>query len=120
MRRIIIAGMRTFTDYNRVKRAMFRFAPLHDVEIISGTAEGADKLGERFAAEYGLPLKRFPANWDKFGKAAGPIRNAQMAQYAAEEEGILVAFWDGQSKGTKSMINEAGKRGLHVIIERLT
>lgn len=120
MRRIIIAGMRTFTDYNRVKRAMCRFAPLHDVEIISGTAEGADKLGERFATEYGLPLKRFPANWDKFGKAAGPIRNAQMAQYAAEEEGILVAFWDGQSKGTKSMINEAGKRGLEVIIERLT
>lgn len=78
---------------------------------------GADTLGERFAKENGYPIKYFPADWNKYGKAAGVIRNEEMAKYAAEyededDEGILVAFWDGKSRGTKNMIDNAEKYGL--------
>ena len=87
------------------------------IEIICGMCRGADTLGERFAKENGYPIKYFPADWNKYGKAAGVIRNEEMAKYAAEyededDEGILVAFWDGKSRGTKNMIDNAEKYGL--------
>ena len=75
--------------------------------IISGHCRGADMLGEQLANKYSIPIKIFPADWDKHGKAAGHIRNRQMAEYASDGDniGILVAFWDGKSRGTKSMID---------------
>ena len=107
--KVIIAGGRDFTDYMKLASACD--ALLREVtvsEIVSGTAKGADQLGERFANGGGYPIKRFPADWDKHGKAAGPKRNAEMAEYAD----CLIAFWDGQSKGTKNMIDTAKKKGL--------
>lgn len=91
-----------------------------NVTIVSGTANGADKLGERFAREFSLNLKRFPANWDKYGKSAGYKRNAQMAKYASDSlsKKVLIAFWDGKSSGTKHMINLAKERNLEVHIVR--
>lgn len=70
-------------------------------EIVSGCAKGADSLGEEWALEANKPVKRFPAEWHKYKKAAGPIRNMQMGDYADQ----LIAFWDGESKGTQHMIN---------------
>lgn len=87
-----------------------------NLEIISGTANGADKLGERFAKEYNLKIKRFPANWDLYGKSAGYKRNEQMALYAKEDNGILIAFWNGKSKGTKHMIDIANKYELITVV----
>jgi hypothetical protein len=81
-------------------------------EIISGTAKGADKLGERWAHSKGISIKRFPADWDKFGKSAGYKRNAEMAKYGDS----LVIFWDGVSRGTKHMKELATKYGLKVKI----
>src|SRR5699024_1423438 len=81
--------------------------------IISGTAQGADSLGEKFAHKYQIPVKRFPANWNCYGKKAGILRNRQMAQYASNN-GILIAFWDGQSPGTKNMIEISKDMGLKV------
>lgn len=81
-----------------------------DVEIVSGTARGADQLGERYAFERGLPVKQFPADWDQHGKSAGYIRNAQMAEYAD----AAVIFWDGTSRGSKHMIDLAKAKGLRV------
>ncbi len=88
------------------------------IEIISGTARGADKLGERFAKEYNLRIKKFPANWDLYGKKAGYLRNIQMAEYAKNNSdlGVLIAFWDGNSKGTKHMIDIAKKHELLLFI----
>ena len=80
-----------------------------EVQIASGGARGADSLGERYAIEHNLDLKIFPANWDKFGNAAGPIRNAEMAEYAD----YLVAFWDGKSRGTANMIQAMKNKGKH-------
>lgn len=70
-------------------------------EIVSGTARGVDKHGEYYAACRNLPIKKFPADWEQYSKAAGYIRNKQMAEYAD----ALVAVWDGISPGTKNMID---------------
>jgi hypothetical protein len=120
--RIIIAGSRDFTNYavlrHNVVNVLLILSPSGkpNAEIISGTANGADKLGERFAKECEYPVKRFPANWDLYGKSAGYKRNEQMAIYAKGDYGVLIAFWDGKSKGTKHMIDLANKHGLRVFV----
>ena len=109
--KIIIAGSRKFNDYALLKKTLDEILIDDDnYEIVSGCCSGADKLGERYAVEKGFRVKHFPADWDKFGKAAGPIRNALMADYA---DG-LVLFWDGTSKGSKNMLENARKRGLEI------
>ena len=84
------------------------------VKFISGTARGADILGEQFAYTYEYDVIRFPADWNTYGKSAGYRRNAEMAKYASEAYGVLFAFWDGQSRGTKHMIDLAKRYGLEV------
>lgn len=121
--RIIIAGSRDFNDYDFLKKEVLDIVK-HDnrpkklCKIISGGARGADTLGEKFANEYGLEIKRFIPNWDGLGKRAGYVRNAEMAKYAVENgnDGMLIAFWDGVSKGTKHMIDLANRYGLEVHI----
>ena len=111
--RVIVAGSRDFDDYELLKRKCMGLTRLKDVEIVSGGARGADSLGERFAREFGIPVKRFPADWNAYGKAAGPIRNAEMAEYASKaDEGYLVAFPIGRSAGTRDMIRKAREKGL--------
>ncbi len=112
--KIIIAGGRDFTNYELLKHfvAECLLGIVGDIEIVSGGAKGVDELGELFAFEHKLKLTKFPADWNKYGKSAGPIRNAEMANYA----NMLIAFWDGQSKGTKNMIDCATKKGLVVKI----
>ena len=118
---IIIAGSRSFIDYEIVKKSLKNFLIVKQTSdkpiIICGMARGADMLGYRLAKEFRLPLKEFPADWNRFGKRAGYIRNEQMAKYAYEHDnGVLLAFWDGQSKGTKSMIELAKKYNLEIHI----
>lgn len=80
--------------------------------IISGHAAGADALGERYALEHGIDMELYPAEWTKYGRMAGAIRNDEMAS----SSGALIAFWDGKSRGTKIMIEKARKKGLTVTI----
>ena len=117
---IIIAGSRDFTDYEIVKKSLKNFLISKQTSdkptIICGMARGADMLGYRLAKEFNLPLKEFPADWS-IGKKAGYIRNEQMAKYAHEHgNGVLFAFWDGESKGTKWMIKLAKKYNLETHI----
>lgn len=124
--RVIIAGGRDFDDYylleDNVREWVLDVYLEHygsktntKIEIISGKAKGADTLGEQFANEYDYFVKEFPADWNQYGKAAGPIRNRQMAEYAAQaDKGVLFAFWNGKSRGTKSMIDLAKQYGLEV------
>ena len=117
MIKVIIAGTRDFNDYAFLKKNVDYFLQginpnNEEIEIVSGNARGADKLGERYAKEYNLPVKLFPANWDKYGKRAGYLRNQEMANYAD----VLIAFWDEKSKGTKHMIDIAKKQDLTVIV----
>ena len=83
-------------------------------EVVCGGATGADECGRQWALTEDIPVKMFQADWAKHGKAAGPIRNREMAEYADR----LVAFWDGKSRGTKNMIDEAKKRGLDIVVCR--
>lgn len=86
----------------------------YSIVIVSGGCAGADLLGERYAKENGYSIDRYPAEWKEYGKKAGIMRNAVMADNAD----ALIAYWDGISRGTKNMIDEARKRGLAVRIKR--
>lgn len=112
--KVIIAGSRTVGDFRIVAQAVFD-AGFTIAEVVSGTAAGVDRLGEQWAEVFGIPVKRFPANWERDGRAAGMMRNRRMAEYA---DG-LIAVWDGVSKGTKQMIDEAWKRNLRVHVHRV-
>jgi len=129
--RIIIAGGRDFTEYKLLDKECNKiFVQLaqegnfsvdvntsrKQIEIICGKAKGADTLGKQFGKQYQLPIKYFLADWDGLGKKAGYIRNEQMAKYAEEDNGVLIAFWDKESRGTKHMIDLANKHGLKVFV----
>ena len=109
--KVIIAGGRDFNDYELLKDKCDKILNSQiEITIVSGGANGADYLGEKYAKEREYELIIFPADWNKYGKSAGPIRNTQMA----ENSDALIAFWDGKSKGTQHMINLAEKKGLMV------
>jgi len=105
----IIAGSRTILDYDLVYNAIYE-APWVITEVVSGGAPGVDTLGEKAAAAFGIPVKVFPADWKQYKRAAGPIRNQQMADYAE----ALIAIWDGESSGTADMIRRAKQMKLRV------
>jgi hypothetical protein len=115
--RLLISGSRDFNDYEFFKKKILEI--YHDPErktgshridyIISGGARGVDKMAERFAREYDIPIEVFPAEWGKHGKSAGPIRNRLMLK---QKIGEVVCFMAKESLGTKDMLTaaiEAGK-----------
>lgn len=112
--RVIIAGGRNFNDYgflrDKCDEVLADRIPSGNVVIVSGHAKGADLLGERYASEHSLRCELFPANWEKYGRSAGPIRNREMANHAD----ALIAFHDGSSKGTGNMISISEALGLDV------
>lgn len=153
MLRVIIAGSRFFDDYELFKTKIIKILfelnkkyPQHNIlfidkdkklfkinqyslEIISGMAKGTDSLAIKFAKEFNLALKEFPADWNNlnvspcavmtnsfgnYNALAGHNRNRDMAIYASSNDafGVLVLFWDGKSKGSKNMKNQAIVYGL--------
>lgn len=103
--KLIIAGGRTFNDYDGLLEVINELIeegsiPEEGLEIVSGMAIGADSLGIQLAEDNDLVLHEFPANWDKHGNFAGYKRNMDMGRFAD----VLIAFWNGESKGTKHMI----------------
>jgi hypothetical protein len=109
--KVIVAGCRYLTKYEYVEEAI-ETAPHLITELVSGKARGVDTLGEVWAKRNNVPIKSFPADWDKHGKAAGHIRNAQMGDYAD----ALIAVWDGHSPGTRHMITYMHKLGKPVFV----
>ena len=117
--RVIVAGGRDFDDYELLKKRLdVILMDYENVEIVSGHAKGADMLGEKYAAEKGIPLTVFPADWKKYRIRAGFIRNSQMLEYACGETPLVVAFWDGESHGTKDTIEKAKEKDITVYIEK--
>ncbi len=109
--KVILAGTRHFNNYELLKKRCDRIlSNQSDIEIVSGGARGADRLGEIYANEMGYSITRFLAEWNVLGKKAGMVRNEQMAQYAD----ALIAFWDGKSRGTYNMIDLAKKYKLKI------
>lgn len=122
--RIIVAGSRGFYDYQLLSDTLMDYlAEMDDkdvvdnpsqVKFISGTCRGADVLGEQFAYTYEYDVIRFSVECDLYGKAADYKQSEEIVKFASEAYGVLIAFWDGQSKGTKHMIDLANKYGLEV------
>ena len=109
--KVVIAGSRSINSYDLVERTI-QDSGYEVTEVVSGRARGVDSLGEHWAERHDIPVKKFPADWDKHGKAAGHIRNAEMAKYA--DAAILI--WDGQSRGTKNMIDNMKKLNKHYFL----
>jgi predicted Rossmann fold nucleotide-binding protein DprA/Smf involved in DNA uptake len=107
----IIAGSRDCSDISLLHTAVKQCGWVPSV-VVSGTARGADRLGELWAAKRGVPVEKYPADWDKHGKSAGYKRNELMAANAE----ALIALWDGESRGTKHMIDLARRKGLRVFV----
>ena len=110
----IIAGSREGVTYEDIAAAVAECG-WEVTRVVSGTARGADTLGEIWAEFNKVPVSRYPADWKSKDKKAGYIRNMQMAE-AAE---ALIAVWDGQSPGTKQMIKIATDRKLRVSVYRI-
>jgi len=111
---IIICGGRDFNNNKLLESSVnFNISYLkmkNKIKIISGGAPGADTLGEEYAKKYTYDIIRIPADWKKYGKPAGFIRNTEMIKTATH----VIAFWDGQSKGTKHTIDLAIKKDIPV------
>ena len=113
--RLIIAGGRDFKDMPLLRKKMRSILDGKKVDVVlSGLAAGADSLGMCWANEFNIPIEEYPAQWDKFGKRAGYLRNELMAVNATH----LIAFYDGESRGTRHMIDLARNEGLDVRIVR--
>lgn len=107
IKRVVIAGCRDYNNYDEAKIyidfCLSNIRQENEIIIVSGCASGADAIGERYARENGFKVEKYPANWGKYGKGAGPMRNRQMAEVCD----YVICFWDGKSRGTKSMIEFA-------------
>lgn len=112
--RTIIAGCRNITDPAILAKAVTA-CPWKITFVVNGGAAGVDTLAVQWAAQQGIMSLTYSADWSTHGKAAGPIRNRAMARDAA----ALLAIWDGKSRGTANMIEEAKARGLKVCIFRV-
>ena len=113
--KLIIAGSRTLNpSVKDIGEQVSKFY-IGITEVVSGGADGVDSCGEEYALAADQPLKIFKADWSKYGKAAGPIRNKQMAEYAD----ALLLIWDGKSKGSANMkqnMEDLGKKVYEIII----
>lgn len=98
--KVIVAGSRDFTNEELVHHVLDCWKD-KITEVVSGTAKGPDTFGANWAKKNNIPVKEFKPDWDTHGKAAGPLRNGDMAEYADH----LFAFWENKSRGTYNMIN---------------
>lgn len=105
--RVLVCGSRHFNDYELLERTLDDY-PITD--IIEGEARGADRLSRKYAEERNIPVRAFPADWNKYGKGAGPIRNRQMLVEGTPD--FVIAFRGPNSRGTQNMIDQARKAGV--------
>ena len=108
--RVLIAGSRGYTDYNEACRYInesLKSSAESEITVISGGARGADMLGERYAAENGYKIEKHLPDWKRYGRSAGIIRNREMVT----EADLVICFWDGESRGTRSTIEFSKRLG---------
>ena len=118
---LLVVGSRGFLDYNLLKDALDNIRDKNNnISIVSGGAVGADSLAEKYANENNIPIEIFRADWNKYGKSAGYIRNEEMHKYISiKENRMCIAFWDGQSRGTQHNFSLAKKYNNPITIIRV-
>lgn len=112
--KVIIAGSRTIHDYKLVCEAV-QLSGFEITTVISGTAKGVDRLGERYARDNRLKIEKYPANWDLYRKKAGYLRNEEMARHCD----AVIVVWDGYSVGSMSMIEIAKRKKLPLFVHKV-
>lgn len=117
--KIVVGGCRDFFDYSVVSHNLDELLKDYDsndpIVLLSGHCSGVDQLTERYAKERCHSLMLFPAEWDRYGRAAGPIRNQAMVKMSDQ----VIAFWDGKSRGTASLIRYAQKLGKPITVVKI-
>ena len=117
IKRVAVAGWRKYENYEEAKEyidfCISEIRKKYTLIFVSGGCRGADSLGEKYAAENGFKTEIYPAVWEKYGRAAGPKRNKKIAEISD----YIICFWDGKSRGTKSLLNFAEKYGKPVKIK---
>lgn len=117
IKRVAVAGCRHYEDYCAAKKyidfCISEIRKKYTLIFVSGGCRGADSLGERYAAENGFETEIYPADWEKYGRSAGPKRNKKIAEISD----YIICFWDGESRGTKSLLSFAEKYGKPVKIK---
>lgn len=112
--RVLVCGSTYFTDYSKLCQELEARVKPEWKTIIHGNARGADKLSGLWAKAHNFELDVYPADWNKYGKAAGPIRNKQMLDEGKPD--LVIAFRFKNSRGTQNMIDQATKAGVKVEI----
>lgn len=105
---VAVIGSRNFSDYNLLESTLISMPNI--TQIISGGAKGADSLAATYAVQHQLPLAIFRPDWKTYGKGAGIVRNRQIMEVAE----MVVAFWDGTSKGTANSLKLAKSKGIPI------
>jgi YspA, cpYpsA-related SLOG family len=113
--RVIVCGSRDWEDRERVELRLSQLPPSPTTTIVHGAALGPDRIAGSFGSLLGMTVEEHPAEWDRLGKSAGRVRNEKMALLGAD---LCIAFWDGESKGTKDMIDRCHLHGIPVEIIR--
>ncbi len=107
--KVLVCGSRSWNRPTLIGRRLAQLP--FDSEIIEGGASGVDYYAAIYARVLGMSVREYPADWKRYGRKAGPIRNRQMLD---EVPDLVLAFWDGESPGTRDTIREAKRRGLPV------
>lgn len=113
--RIIVCGSRRWHDRARIEARLCQLPDPGTVTVVHGNAAGADRIAHQEAQKAGMLVEPHPADWERYGKSAGPIRNKQMAELGAD---LCIAFWDGRSTGTANMMDQARAHGIPVEVMR--
>ncbi len=113
MLRILVCGDRNWTDRECITRELLRYDPTSI--IVQGTCRGADKMAAESAQMLGLHCEGYAPDWERYGRAAGPIRNKRMLDTGIH---LVLCFHNdiGNSKGTRNMMNQALARGIEIKI----
>ena len=118
--RIIVMGSRDFKYYAVISKTLDNFISKlpadKKVVLVSGTCPGADMYGERYAYEHDIEVREVPGEKEVHGPTAVKVRNNRMANYATADGamGVLFAFWNGKSSGTRDMLKKAKEHGMVV------
>jgi len=114
-KKVLICGDRNWSEREPIRSYLCKLQDWGFGTVIEGEARGADTIAREEAERMGFQVIEFPAHWEKYGRAAGPIRNREMLD---QQPALVIAFHNNlsQSKGTQDTVEEARRRGIQVIV----